>query len=99
MAGITDKEVRALISLATKEESKLTKADGTIPGLTLKVLPNGTASWKLRYYVGASQKEATIGQYPTWGIAAARTKAKDLRRAVDDGVDVAWPQPTNGWHS
>lgn len=89
MAGITDKEVRALIAKAQKDEKKLTQADGTIPGLTLVASASGTGSWRLRYYAGPKQKEATIGQYPAWGIAEARDRAKELRRAVDDGVDVA----------
>lgn len=89
MAGITDKEVRSLIARAKKDAKKLTQADGTIPGLTLVASASGTGSWRLRYYAGPKQKEATIGQYPAWGIAEARERAKELRRAVDDGVDVA----------
>lgn len=89
MAGITDREVRSLIARAEKEGKKLTQADGNIPGLTLVASASGTGSWRLRYYVGPKQKEATIGQYPAWGIAEARDRAKELRRAVDDGVDVA----------
>lgn len=89
MAGITDREVRSLIARAVKEGKKLTQADGSIPGLTLVASASGTGSWRLRYYAGPKQKEATIGQYPAWGIVEARERAKELRRAVDDGVDVA----------
>lgn len=89
MAGITDKEVRSLIARAEREGKKLTQADGSIPGLTLVASASGTGSWRLRYYVGPKQKEATIGQYPAWGISEARERARELRRAVDDGVDVA----------
>ncbi len=35
MAGITDKEVRALIAKAKREGRTVTQADGFIPGLTL----------------------------------------------------------------
>lgn len=89
MAGITDKEVRSLIGRAKSEGRTITQADGTIPGLTIGASRTGVASWVLRYYVQGKRKEATVGQYPTWGIADAREKAKELRRAVDDGVDVA----------
>lgn len=90
MAGITDKEVRALIAKAKIAGKTLTQADGTIPGLTLTASKTGIGSWVLRYYVaGGKRKEATIGQYPAWGIADAREKAKELRRAVDSGADVA----------
>lgn len=89
MAGITDKEVRALIARAQREGKALFQADGSIPGLTLSASKTGIASWYVRYRISGKQKEATIGQYPTWGIADAREKAKELRRAVDEGVDVA----------
>ena len=89
MAGITDKEVRSLLSKAKNEGKKLTQVDGTIPGLTLVATSTGVGSWRVRYYVGTKQKETTIGQYPVWGISDARAKAKELRRAVDEGVDVA----------
>ncbi|UCV28121.1 tyrosine-type recombinase/integrase [Ferribacterium limneticum] len=89
MAGITDKEVRSLITRAKSEGRTITHADGAVPGLTIGASRTGVASWVLRYYVQGKRKEATIGQYPAWGIADAREKAKELRRAVDDGVDVA----------
>lgn len=89
MAGITDKEVRSLIAKAKSEGRTMTQADGTIPGLTVTVSKTGLAAWVLRYYATGKRKETTIGQYPTWGIAEARDKAKKLRMQVDDGVDVA----------
>lgn len=89
MAGITDRGARALVSKAQQEGKRLTQADGTMPGLTLVATPAGTGTWRLRYYAVGKQKEATIGQYPTWSIAEARAKARELRRAVDEGVDVA----------
>lgn len=89
MAGITDKEVRSLIAKAKSDGRTMTQADGTIPGLTVTVSKTGMAAWVLRYYALGKRKETTIGQYPTWGIAEAREKAKKLRMQVDDGVDVA----------
>ena len=89
MAGITDKEVRALIAQAKRECRTVTQADGFIPGLTLAASKSGVASWVVRYRINGKQKEITIGQYPVWGIADAREKAKVLRRSVDEGVDVA----------
>ncbi len=98
MAGITDVEVRALIAKA-KAPGPETKTDGTIPGLTLTVSKTGLGSWVLRYYaVGGKRKEMTIGQYPAWGANAARAEASELRRGVDQGVDVATEkQMANGW--
>lgn len=89
MAGITDKEVRALIAKAQREDRTATQADGMVPGLTVTASRTGVAAWVLRYYVGGKRKEATIGQFPVWGAADAREKAKTMRRAVDEGADVA----------
>lgn len=89
MAGITDKEARALLAKGQQSGKRTTLADGSVPGLTLIAMPSGIGSWRLRYYAGSKQKEVAIGQYPTWSIADARAKAKELRRAVDDGADVA----------
>ncbi len=89
MAGITDKEIRALRTRAMNEKRTMTQTDGLIPGLTVTASRTGAASWVLRYYVGGKRREATIGQFPVWGAAEAREKAKELRRSVDQGIDVA----------
>lgn len=89
MAGMTDKEVRALIAKAQREGKAQYQAEGTVPGLTLSVSKTGVASWYIRYRMAGKQKERTIGQYPAWGAGDAREKAKELRRDVENGVDVA----------
>jgi integrase len=89
MAGITDKEVRALIAKAQREGKAQYQAEGTVPGLTISASKTGIASWYIRYRLLGKQKERTIGQYPAWGAAEAREKAKELRREIDGGVDVA----------
>ena len=60
--------------------------DGYVPGLRIRILPNGTKAWSLnirdskgvrrRFEVGANL-----------GIAEARKKAEALRRAVREGAD------------
>lgn len=89
MAGITDREVRALIAKAQREGKAQYQADGTVPGLTISASKTGIASWYIRYRLAGKQKERTIGQYPAWGSAEARERAKELRREIDGGVDVA----------
>jgi len=89
MAGITDKEVRALIAKAQREGKAQYQVDGSVPGLTISASKTGRASWYIRYRLAGKQKERTIGQYPAWGAAEARDKAKELRREIDGGVDVA----------
>jgi integrase len=41
----------------------------------------------LCYRVKGRQRQLTIGAFPTWQIAAARTRARELRRLVDQGID------------
>lgn len=89
MAGITDREVRALIAKAQREGKAQYQAEGTVPGLTISASKKGVASWYIRYRWAGKQKERTIGQYPVWGAADAREKAKELRRDVENGVDIA----------
>lgn len=89
VAGITDREVRALIAKALKSGKTEYLSEGTIPGLTVSASKSGTASWYIRYRFGGKQKERTIGQYPAWGVADAREKARELRRDVENGLDIA----------
>ncbi|WP_428827679.1 tyrosine-type recombinase/integrase [Azonexus sp. IMCC34842] len=89
MAGITDKEVRALIAKAQREGKAQYQVDGSVPGLTISASKTGRASWYIRYRLAGKQKERTIGQYPAWGAAEARDKGKELRREIDGGIDVA----------
>ena len=89
MAGITDKEVRALIAKAQREAKAQYQVDGTVPGLTISASKTGIASWYIRYRLAGKQKERTIGQYPAWGAGDARERAKELRREIDGGVDIA----------
>ncbi len=95
MAGVTkeklktDKNVRDFIADTKKAGKPDTRTDTIVPGLTLSVTAKGTASWLLRYYIGAARKTITIGQFHVWGLSDARERAKELRRNVDVGVDVA----------
>ena len=81
--------INKLLKQAKQQGKEIVEPDGSVPGLSFRVTANGIGSWTLRYYLGGKQKKITIGQYPAWGIADAREKAKQLRREVDTGTDVA----------
>lgn len=81
--------INAKLKQAKEQGKEIVVPDGTVPGLNFRVTPAGTGSWFLRYRLAGSMKKITIGQYPAWGIADAREKAKQLRREVDTGTDVA----------
>lgn len=72
--------------IAKKEP--VAKSDGE--GLTFTLSKAGTATWVLRYRIGAGRrKELTIGNYPDISLAAARKIARVKRVEIDSGLDPA----------
>lgn len=63
--------------------------DTEIPGFGLRITAAGAKSFILNYRVRNSgiERRYTIGAFPAWSAAAARDKAKELRRDVDGGGD------------
>jgi integrase len=62
--------------------------DSGVSGFGCRVTAKGTRSFVLNYYTkGGTERRITIGRRPSWQTSAARTKAKELRREVDDGGD------------
>jgi integrase len=80
---LTDGDLRRWIAAKTP----LAKSDGD--GLTFTLSSNGTAAWVLRYRYGGRPREVTIGRYPDFGLAKARSAAAELRVRIEKGDDVA----------
>jgi integrase len=60
--------------------------DGYVPGLRVRVLPNGTRSWSLNIRDGKGKRRRfEVGS--GLGLSDARKKAEDLRRSVRTGGD------------
>ena len=89
MTGITVMAIDSLIARAQRDGKLLYLTDGTVSGLAVNASKMGSASWYLRYRFDGKQKEITIGRYPKLSLSEARAKAKELRAAIKDGVDVA----------
>ena len=85
MGKITDIQIRHWI----KAGVPVAKAQGDVPGLTFTLSTKGTAAWVLRYRIGGKQREMTIGRYPEYTIASAKTAAMEARAKIMAGVDVA----------
>ncbi len=83
---LTDRVVKALTPPATG--NRITY-DHQVPGFGARVTAAGAISFVLNYRRKADGRErrATIGPYPAWGVAAARQRAAELRRTVDNGGD------------
>ena len=63
--------------------------DTKTSGLCFRVMPSGVRSWSFRYIPasGAKLRRATLGRYPSMGLADARQAAEALRATVQGGAD------------
>lgn len=82
MANLTDAAVR---KLEAPEKGITTQYEGA--GFGVRVTPAGVKSFVLRYRVGKLQRLYTIGPYPAWSVAQARTEANRLRQLIGTGAD------------
>ncbi len=94
---ITDATISSAIKRSKAGAFEANITDSKCPGLTLRITSSGTSTWLLRYRVGGKRKNITIGQWPVWGIAEAREKARALRRAVDEGWMWGWKNSAGNW--
>ena len=81
--ALTDKALEALKPQAKRYEVH----DTYCPGLTVRVTPEGKKTFTVKYRYGLTQKRMSIGVYPRISLAAARQRAMDAMRKVDDGTD------------
>jgi integrase len=70
-----------------KSGKPIAKSDGG--GLTFTLSVTGHATFVLRYRHQGKQREITLGAYPDLTLEAARAKASELRRQVNEGFHVA----------
>jgi len=61
--------------------------DTEIRGLAAKVQPSGNRAFTLDYRFAGRQRRLTIGRWPEWSVTAARERARELRRMIDEGED------------
>jgi len=61
--------------------------DSGHPGFGLRVTKAGTKAFILNYHINKRERRFTIRKYPALSAAAAREKANELRRLIDNGID------------
>jgi integrase len=61
--------------------------DSEVRGFNARVTANGERGFELRYRIHGRERLYTIGSRPTWTTIAARNRAKELRRLIDQGVN------------
>ena len=62
-------------------------AVGGVTGLYLSVADKGNRSWILRIKVGDRRRDMGLGGWPDVPLAEARTRAREARRKVEEGID------------
>ncbi len=83
---LTDKAVKALPAPARGNQITY---DTEIKGFGARITAAGAIAFVLNYRRKADglERRYTIGSFPNWSVAAAREKAKALKRHVDGGGD------------
>ena len=61
--------------------------DTEVKGFGVRTTASRAKSFVLNYRQGGRERRYTIGSYPDWSVGAARTRAKKLKREVDQGRD------------
>jgi integrase len=85
MPKLTDKLIAAL---PIPPKGNRRTPDSDLPGFCIVVTAAGHRGFALRYRLkGRPQRQIAIGAFPTWTATAARHRAKELQRLVDQGID------------
>src|SRR5215475_4822112 len=84
---LTDRYLQAVKAPAT---GRLVVVDTEVTGLSLRVTPNGTRTFLVRYRLPKqAQRSYTVpGAYPATSLAEARQRARDIVAAAKRGVDL-----------
>lgn len=83
--ALSDKTVSSLKPQTKRYDVR----DTHCPSFGVRVTPNGAKSFYVSYRHGPKQRRLTLGTYPRITLAAARDKAMDALRQVDEGIDPA----------
>jgi integrase len=63
--------------------------DPKLTGFGFRCYASGVKSFFINYRIGGRERRYTIGPYPRWSVAAARERALELRKLIDQGGDPA----------
>ena len=56
-------------------------------GFGVRVTAAGAKAFVLNYRAAGQERRLTIGSFPNWSVARARTYARELRVRIDQGED------------
>ena len=61
--------------------------DTEVRGFAVCIYRSGSRAFTLDYRYAGRQRRMTIGRWPEWTVTAARDRARQLRREIDEGGD------------
>ena len=61
--------------------------DTEVRGFSIRIPRSGSRTFALDYRFAGRQRRMAIGRWPEWTVTAARERAKDMRREIDEGSD------------
>jgi len=82
---LTDRQVAAIKPTTTRVEY----VDEKVPGLALRVTPNGAKSWTVRYRHRGRLRRLTLGSASVIPLVKAREHVRDLLHEASKGADPA----------
>ena len=82
---LTNKLTEMTIKKAKPKDKQYKLADGE--GMYLRVYPNGSKYWQLKYRFEGKQKTLSFGVWPEVGIIEAREKRFEARKKIKQGID------------
>jgi Arm DNA-binding domain len=62
--------------------------DADVRGFAVCIYRSGSRTFTIDYRHAWRQRRMNIGRWPEWSVTAARERAKELRRAIDDAIVV-----------
>ena len=71
--------------------------DDEAHGLCVRVYPDGAKSFIFLYHINGRQRFIRIGCSPGLSLKAARNRARELRRIVDEGCDPVGNERDRRW--
>ena len=82
---LTNKLTELTVKKANPKEKQYKLADGE--GMYLRVYPNGSKYWQLKYRFEGKHKTLSFGVWPEVGIIEAREKRFEARKIIKQGID------------
>ena len=80
-----NKLTELLVKKSKPKEKQYKLTDGE--GMYLRIYPNGSKYWQLKYRFNRKQKTLSFGVWPEVSLLQAREKRYEARKKIKQGID------------